>query len=47
MKKLMNLDRLAFCRCRICFVSIDSLSAGAKPTFDSICTICKSFSRIS
>ncbi len=47
MKKLMNLDRLACYRHRAFFVSVDSLSAGAKPTFDSICTICKFSSRIS
>ncbi len=47
MKKLMNLDRLACCRRRACFISVDSLSVGARPTFDSICTICKSSSRIS
>ncbi len=47
MKKLMNLDRLACCRRYAYFVSVDSLSAGVRPTFNSICTICKSFSRIS
>ncbi len=47
MKKLMNLDRLACCHCRACFVSVDSLSTGVKLNFDSICTICKSSSRIS
>ncbi len=47
MKKLMNLDLLACCRYCACFVFIDSLSAGVKPTFNSICTICKSSSRIS
>ncbi len=43
----MNLDRLICYRCYACFISIDSLSVGAGPTFDSICTVCKSFSRIS
>ncbi len=47
MKKLMNLDHLACCHCRTCFVSVDSLSIRARPTFDSIFTISKSSSRIS
>ncbi len=47
MKKLINLDRLACCRHCACFISVDSLSAQTDPTLDSICTICKSFSRIS
>ncbi len=46
MKKLMNLDCLT-CYCHYtCFVSIDSLSVRAELTFDSICTVCKSFSKI-
>ncbi len=46
MKMLVNLDRLTYCcRCAY-FVSIDSLSAGVRPIFDSIRTVCKSFSRI-
>ncbi len=44
-KKLMNLDCLICSHCRACFVSVDSQSAGAGSTFDSICTVCKSFSR--
>ncbi len=47
MKKLMNLDRLTCCCRRACFVSIDKKSAQAGPTFNSICTVCKSSARIS
>ena len=45
-KKLMNLDHLTCYHCHAYFVSINGLNAGAGPTFDSICTICKSFSSI-
>ncbi len=47
MKKLINLDHLACCCHCACFFSVNSLSAQAEPTFDSICTVCKSFSRMS
>ncbi len=43
MKKLINLDRLIYCCRRAWFVSVDSLNAGAGPTFNSICTVCKFF----
>ncbi len=47
MKKLMNLDHLAFCcRCTY-FISVSSLSVRIEPNFNSICIVCKSFSRIS
>ncbi len=45
-KKLMNLDRLACFRRRAYFFSINSLSAGVRPTFNLICTVCNSSSRI-
>ena len=46
MKKLMNLDRLACYCCYACFISFDSLSVRTGLILNSICTICKSFSRI-
>ena len=46
MKKLMNLNCLACYRFYAYFVSVDSLSARAGPTFDLICIVYKSFSRI-
>lgn len=42
----MNLNRLAYCYYYAYFVFGDSLSAEAGPTFNSIYTIYKSFSRI-
>ena len=46
MKKLINLDCLVYYHCRTCFISNDSLKAGVGQTFDLICIICKSYSRI-
>ncbi len=45
-KKLINLDCLAYYCRHSCFVSIDNLSIGVGSTFNSICTFCKSSSRI-
>ena len=42
-----NLDYLACCCCHAYFVFINSLSIGAGPNFNSICTIWESFFKIS
>lgn len=46
MKMLVNLDRLTYYCCCAYFVSINSLSARVRLTFDSIRTVPKSSSRI-
>ena len=46
MKKLINLDCLACYYRYAYFVFVDSLSARVGPTFDSICSVGKFFSRI-
>ncbi len=46
MKKLMNLDHLAY-YCRfVSFLSVDNLNVGARPNFDLINTIYKFSSKI-